>query len=95
MQIYTNNSLPVIAGTRPEPVLRRPAPPRTEVTSEFQPNVIDNPGSDQGSRRAPLFLQSNSPGNFTRTGETAVRTYRDVALAGEPGELVNRLNVTA
>jgi hypothetical protein len=34
-------------------------------------------------------------GKLSRTGEEAMRAYRDAAMAGEPAELVNRVNVTA
>jgi hypothetical protein len=96
MQISSNNSLPVIAGSRPEPALLQSVrPPRTQISPENQTNQNAIDSGDQGNRRPPLFIQSMRDGNLSRSGEQAMRTYRDVAMAGEPAELVNRLDVMA
>jgi hypothetical protein len=94
MLINSNNSLPVVSGLRPEPALRQTRTP-PQATSEYQANQISNVESEQGSRRPPLFIQPMANGKLSRTGEEAMRAYRDAAMAGEPAELVNRVNVTA
>lgn len=95
MLINANNTLPVITGIRPEPTLRQSTTkPRLQPGPENQANLV-TANSDQGYRRPPLFLQPMSDVKLSRTGEEAMRTYRDVAMAGDEAELVNRVNVLA
>lgn len=95
MQISSNNTLPVIAGLRPDASMRPTTPPRQPVPVQQQPASSNNAvNTDQGYRRPPVFVQPAFDQAMTRTGEQAVRTYRDVALSGDEVEVVNRLSVT-
>jgi hypothetical protein len=96
MQISSRNTLPVTTGIRPDTSLRQTAlKPRPQTTPDSQAEVISNVTRDQDSRRPPLFITPMRDGKLSRTGEQAMRTYRDVATAGEQAELVNRVNVVA
>ena len=95
MQISSTNTLPIITGIRPEASRQTATKPPSQPTPENQAGVVSNTRSDQGSRRPPLFVQSMKDAKLSRTGEEAMRTYRDVATAGEEAELVNRVNVVA
>ena len=96
MQISSNNTLPVITGIRPETTPRQTAPkPPSSPMPEAQTGLVNNTNSDQKSRRPPLFVQSMKDIKLSRTGEEAMRTYRDVAQSGDQVELVNRVNVVA
>lgn len=96
MHISSHNTLPVTTGSRPDTTLRQTAPkPRSQPTTENQAVVVNPAASDQGNRRPPLFVQSMMDVKLSRTGENAMRTYRDVAAAGNEAELVNRVNVVA
>lgn len=93
MQISSNHNLPVITGMRPEPMLRQPASRQRPAIPEYQAQQASNTVSDQETRRPPVFLQPMMDVKRSRTGEEAMRTYRDVAMAGNDAELVNRVNV--
>jgi hypothetical protein len=96
MQISSHNTLPVTTGIRPDTSLRQAvAKPRTQTPPQSQAEVVNNTVSDQRSRRPPVFVQSRMDTKLSRTGEEAMRTYRDVATAGNEAELVNRVNVVA
>ena len=96
MLINANNTLPVITGVRPEPTLRQTTTrPRSQPAAENQATLVMTSTSDQGNRRPPLFVQPMSDIKLSRTGEEAMRTYRNVAMAGDEAELVNRVNVLA
>jgi hypothetical protein len=98
MQISSNNTLPVTTGIPAETSLRRTAsrpPSKTAVENQNQTTVANKAGSEKGSRRPPVFVQSMKNVQLSRTGEEAMRAYRDVAQAGDQAELVNRVNVIA
>ena len=97
MQISSNNTLPVLAGIRPDTSLRQSKqPPRAAVSPQNQTTSVNNAvNTYQGYRRPPVFVQPAFEQAMSRTGEQAVRTYRDVAQSGDEVELVNRVNVVA
>lgn len=96
MQISSNNSLPVLAGLRPDTALRQAKqPPRQAESPQNQTAAVNHAvNTYQGNRRPPVFVQPAFDQAMSRTGEQAVRTYRDVAQSGDEVELVNRLSVT-
>ena len=96
MHIRSLNTLPVPAGIRPDTPPPQPvSKSRSAPAPAGQSEVVSRSGDRHESRRPPLFRQAMTDGNLSRTGEAAVRTYREVAMSGDEAELVNRVNVVA
>lgn len=96
MQINSSNTLPVMAGLRPDTSSRYPVrSTRAVAGTEPQTNLVTATGSQQEYYRAAAYIQPMTGIKMSRNGEAALRTYREVAMAGEEAELVNRVNVIA
>lgn len=96
MQISSSNTLPILTGSRPQASPRPPASVRRSTeTADTATNLVNYTDHEQAQRRSPLYVQPIQTGKLSRTGEQAMRAYRDAAMAGNPAELVNRVNVVA
>jgi hypothetical protein len=96
MQINSSNTLPAITGLRPQTSPRQSAGSTpTSTRPEPQTNLDQPVDSQREYYRAPVFIQPMTGIKMSRHGEEALRTYREVAMAGDEAELVNRVNVTA
>jgi len=96
MQINSSNTLPAITGLRPQTSPRQSAgSARTASRPEPQDNLTIAVDSQREHYRASVFIQPMTGIKMSRNGEEALRTYREVAMAGGDAELVNRVNVIA
>lgn len=96
MQINSSNTLPAMTGLRPHTTPRYPASSTRAVASaEPQTNLVAPTSSQQEYYRAAAYLQPMTGIKMSRNSEAALRTYREVVMAGGEAELVNRVNVIA
>jgi len=96
MQISASHYYPIATSAHSQSRPRQATPSQRPLeTVEYPATGVSQYNVGRAERRSPLYVQPTQQGNLSRTSEQALRAYRTTALAGEPGELVNRLYVTA